>query len=333
MTQEAIACCPQITLDDYEIKEKIGEGGFGLVVHGTNKKTGEDVAIKCFPPSLEIDVNKVIRGINISNTDIPGLVKTIGYRLRLYGEEKANSKYREVTVALPDGGEKTVDFTGDIEVMHLYKTNNLEKLINDYLESKGANHEKINPTIRSKIIFGVASIMRQLHSKNIISRSLKIQNIFLNEQNEPVICDFHDFKSIENAPDMKMAIGTPYCMAPELFMDESETYSLPVDVYAYGILLYKMFAPKLQFADNKPLKSPHHFMMKISKGERPVRPEGVPDHYWELIENCWKQNPDERPTFEEITNLLKDDKYALEEFGLKTNIDELHEYQKRVNGE
>lgn len=175
--------------------------------------------------------------------------------------------------------------------------------------------------------------MRQLHEKQIISRSLKIQNIFLDEKLEPVICDFHDFKSIENSPEMKLAVGSPYCMAPELFMDDSEKYSLPVDVYAYGFLLYNMFTSKLEFDDNQPIKSPHHYMMRISKGDRPVKPEGIPEHYWELIQRCWKQNPDERPTFDEIVNLLKNDKYALDEFGLKTNLIELHDYQKRVNGQ
>ena len=41
-------------------------------------------------------------------------------------------------------------------------------------------------------------------------------------------------------------------------------------------------------------------------------------------------NPRERPSFEEIVELLKDDKFALEEFGMKTNLNELHEYQKRI---
>ena len=38
--------------------------------------------------------------------------------------------------------------------------------------------------------------------------------------------------------DMTMNIGTPISMAPELFMDGEDTYSFPIDVYAYGILLF-----------------------------------------------------------------------------------------------
>lgn len=46
---------------------------------------------------------------------------------------------------------------------------------------------------------------------------------------------------------------------------------------------------------------------------------------------CWKQNPDERPTFSEIVEILKHDKFAIEEFEMRTNLDELHEYQNRID--
>ena len=41
-----------------------------------------------------------------------------------------------------------------------------------------------------------------------------------------------------------------------------------------------------------------------------------------------KQETEDRPTIQEIVEELKDDKYAVEEFRMKTLLDELHEYQK-----
>ena len=70
--------------------------------------------------------------------------------------------------------------------------------------------------------------------------------------------------------------------------------------------------------------------MRISNGARPVRLESIPDHYWELIEHCWSSNPKIRPSFDSIVEILKDDKYALTEFGVETNLTELHEYQNRI---
>lgn len=53
------------------------------------------------------------------------------------------------------------------------------------------------------------------------------------------------------------------------------------------------------------------YLLLIAKGLRPERPEGMPDHYWELIQKCWDQNPSNRPSFDETTNILKNDKFAL----------------------
>ena len=52
-------------------------------------------------------------------------------------------------------------------------------------------------------------------------------------------------------------------------------------------------------------------MKNIIRGKRPIRQNNIPDCYWQLIERCWKQFPEERPTFAEITEILKDDQYVL----------------------
>lgn len=270
-----------------------------------------------------MDYNDILRGISVSISGVPYLVKTIGYRLPL--KERSNSKYLKVTL---DGSKQPVDFTGFLVIMDYYKNGDVEKHTNNYLKSNGMN-SIMNPTIRSKIIFGIASIMKCMHHKNIIFRDLKLDNVYLNDELEPVIGDFELSRFYINSLEMTMAIGTPLCMAPEIFMDGDETYSLSVDVYSFAFCVYKMFTLKVTFSDLKPIRSSQHFMRKISQEQRPVRPKSIPDCYWELIQKCWKQNPDERPTFDEITEMLKDDKFAIEEFGMKTDIDELHKYRAK----
>lgn len=57
----------------------------------------------------------------------------------------------------------------------------------------------------------------------------------------------------------------------------------------------------------------------------------MPQNYWELIQKCWEQEPSERPSFDEIVEILKSDKFAINEFGLKTNLEKLHDYQDRID--
>lgn len=122
-------------------------------------------------------------------------------------------------------------------------------------------------------------------------------------------------------------------MAPETYMDGDYGYGTSVDVYSYGMLLYKMFSDKIDFGDGMKIRSHQKFWMKIGKGLRLIKPERIPEHYWELIQKCWQQEPPDRPTFDDIVEILKDDKYALEEFGMKTNIQELHDYQRRIDND
>lgn len=69
------------------------------------------------------------------------------------------------------------------------------------------------------------------------------------------------------------------------------------------------------------------------KGKRYERLNVIPDHYWDLIEACWDQDPECRPSFDEIIDQLRDDIFAINEFGMKTNLDELHEYQDRIDAD
>lgn len=319
--------CPIIKLEDYELIKIIAKGGFSVIIQAKEKSTAKEVAIKAyFPSEKDKDKQNILRGIEISTLYLPGIVRTIGYRPQLSDEENHN-----LNIKFTDDPNAKVDLSGYLVVMDLFKNGNIMSITKEYLSSKGTKNEKMNPTIRSKIIFGTAVTLKQLHKKNIIYRDLKNYNIYLDGNLEPKLGDFELAKIITNPNEMTMSIGTPFYMAPELFTDDYETYSFPVDVYSFSILLYNMFAEKFELDSGQLIKSPQNLMMRVSKGARPKRVDTIPDHYWDLMHKCWKKVPEERPTFDQIVTILKDDKFALEEFGMKTNLEDLHEYQKRID--
>jgi hypothetical protein len=63
-------------------------------------------------------------------------------------------------------------------------------------------------------------------------------------------------------------------------------------------------------------------------GARFKRKPRIPDAIWELIEMCWKANPEGRPTFSGIVDMMKSsDRYGLD----GTDLPEYHNYrEKRV---
>lgn len=85
------------------------------------------------------------------------------------------------------------------------------------------------------------------------------------------------------------------------------------DVYSYAMILYFMFTNDLR--PDRELSRINTFYDHITRGRRFLRPEN-----WELIISCWNPNPFYRTSFYKIVDLLKNDIYALEEFGMKTDL-------------
>ncbi|XP_047020396.1 serine/threonine-protein kinase Nek8-like isoform X1 [Helicoverpa zea] len=86
-----------------------------------------------------------------------------------------------------------------------------------------------------------------IHSKNIIHRDLKAENILLTGKNGVVvkIGDFGISKMLASAKKTSTVIGTPYYLAPELC--EGKPYCSKSDVWALGCLLYEMCTHKRAF--------------------------------------------------------------------------------------
>ena len=262
--------------------------------------------------------------VEISSLPLPGIARTLKYRLPSPGKSSIEIKTKQEIL-------KTFDLSGYALITEYYENGDISTITSDYLSSKGAKNDKMNPTIRCKIIFGVAATMKRLHKKNIVHCDLSHANILLDDKLEPRIGGFALAKYVTSNTRMIKSVGTPLYMAPELFDDDYETYGLPVDVYSYGMVVYMLFTDKIVFPNNKNVRSSQQLKMRITRGERLVRPELIPDVYWELIQNCWCQDFEDRLTFEEITNALRSDEFALEEFGMKTDLDQLHEYQNRID--
>lgn len=52
---------PGTRLDQYEIADKIGEGGMGAVYRARDTSLDRDVAVKVLPPSFTADAGRVAR--------------------------------------------------------------------------------------------------------------------------------------------------------------------------------------------------------------------------------------------------------------------------------
>ena len=319
-----ICCDSSVKIDDYDIGKTILKTKYASITLATKKSTGKIYAFKVI--SSDFIKNMVEFLLILSSIPkIKGMLQIQGYHL------PASAKDNPLIY------KNTIDYSYDkndyILITDYMKNGSISKIMEDYLLSHGQKNSKMNPTIRSKIIFGVAAIMKKLHKKYINDIDLTNGNIYLDDNLEPLISMFSISKYISKRLEGIIMTSNFEYTAPELLMNDEKDFKCNYqksDVYSFAIFLYKMFSTKVLLPGGT---KPGIYIQRIINNERPNRPENIPDCYWDLIQECWSSNPDERPSFDEIVDILKNDEYSIEEFGMKTNMEELHEYQKRIKHE
>jgi serine/threonine protein kinase len=166
--------------------------------------------------------------------------------------------------------------------------------------------------------------MARFHSRRAIHRDLKPAHVFLDDRFEPVLGGLCMAKIVADPLKMTISVGTQLYMAPELFIGD-EPYDNSIDVYAFAVLMYHLFAPRETRIRNGP-----QFAASIAKGERFPRLPNIPDSFWCLIEVCWQQDRTKRPTFAEIVDRLKT---SLDLVFPGTDMREYRNYQERLGSE
>jgi len=150
---------------------------------------------------------------------------------------------------------------------------------------------------KTKIAIQVAQAVYYLHSRKIIHRDLKSQNVLIGENMKIKLCDLGLATVMEVAKRMTVC-GTNEWMAPEILLQDN--YDNKVDVFSFGIVLTELVTcqpPKKRDIGN---------MLKFdSEGFMKELPEGCPEEFAQIILDCCKSTPGERPEIKEIVGRLR----------------------------
>ena len=170
---------------------------------------------------------------------------------------------------------------------------------------------------RVKILLDVAKGLNYLHNCKpvIVHRDLKSLNLLLSEKiddefDTPImkIADFGMAKIKANvestAAQMTANAGTYHWMAPEVLGGNS--YNEKVDIYSFGIVMFETLCREIPFEDTG--LDGMKVAVAVSKGKRPNLEfvlESCPIDLVALMQTCWDQNPEKRPTMEQVIEKLK----------------------------
>jgi hypothetical protein len=109
---------------------------------------------------------------------------------------------------------------------------------------------RLDPRASAALVRRVALAMAEAHRLDVIHRDLKLSNILLTQDGEPVITDFGialRLDAVEWQTEFGAAVGTLPYMAPEQLLGDREALGPGCDIYALGVIYYHLLTGHLPF--------------------------------------------------------------------------------------
>lgn len=194
---------PEKLEDKYEIGKELGRGGFSIVKKGKNKKSGEEVAIKC--------INKK----NLKKDELQLLTREISIMQKL--------RHRSI-IQLIDIFETASEL---FLVLELVSGGELF----DQIVERGSYSESDAANLIRQVLEGID----YMHRHGVVHRDLKPENLLCASANVIKIADFGLSKDVESG-NLQTSCGTPSYVAPEVLLGGQ--YDNEVDIWSIGVITY-----------------------------------------------------------------------------------------------
>ncbi|WZY83410.1 hypothetical protein YC2023_029794 [Brassica napus] len=154
----------------------------------------------------------------------------------------------------------------------------------------------------------IARGMNYLHccSPPIVHRDLKSSNLLVDRNLTVKVADFGLSRvKHETYLTTKSGKGTPQWMAPEVLRNESadEKYILVSDIYSFGVVLWELATEKIPW---EALNSMQVIGAVGFMNQRLEIPKDIDPLWISLMESCWNNDAKLRPTFQELTERLRE---------------------------
>lgn len=204
-----------VTLDNFEFLKVLGKGTFGKVILCREKNTSQLYAIKILRKDVIIAKDEVVHTLTesrvLQRTSHPFLT-SLKYAFRT-----------------PDRLCFVLEYVNGGELF--FHLNRERRFSEDRTRFYGAE---------------IVSALAYLHSKGIIYRDIKLENLLLDKDGHIKIADFGLCKeNMDDEATTKTFCGTPEYLAPEVLEDTD--YGRAVDWWGVGVVMYEMIVGRLPF--------------------------------------------------------------------------------------
>ncbi|WP_455495666.1 Stk1 family PASTA domain-containing Ser/Thr kinase [Gemmiger sp.] len=274
----------------YSIESLVGVGGMANVYRGTDVKTGNQIAVKVLKDEF-LDNEELVRRFKneskaISILSHPNIVKVY--------DVSVTDKLQYIVMEYVDG-----------------------ITLKEYLKQRGGAL-----TWKETVHFAtqILSALQHAHSKGIIHRDVKPQNIMLLADGSIKMMDFGiaRFSRAQSQTVSDKAIGSVHYISPE--QAKGERTDARTDIYSVGVMLYEMLSGRLPFDGDGAVSIA---IMQISEKPKPlaeIAPK-TPAGLRQITEKAMEKDPDKR--YQSAQEMLA----AIEEFKRNPSIQFAYEYR------
>jgi serine/threonine protein kinase len=252
------------TVGNYEVRDVVGTGAYGVVVSAHHFTTGEDVAIKVISRRL-LTENAVLGAFEQECRIHQSLIHDNIVRVHSIAYEK---DFVFVIMELCRGGDL-------LQYIHNNAARPLRRILSFWYQILGA--------------------ISYLHERGIAHLDIKPENILLYDEN---IVKLADFGCCEAPPkyDRGNAKGTPKYSAPEI-LTSPRPDNRAADIWSLGILLFTLATGMFPFQAG----TDDEIMAQILSGHMLFPLATSPDVVG-LVQECCQVDPDKRPSINDLIN-------------------------------
>ena len=259
------------TISHYQIIEKIGEGGMGIVYKAKDTTLERTVAIKFLPRQTATQAEE---------------------RQRFYIEAKAAAALNHPNIATTHAIEEVED---DVFIV-------MEYIEGQELKQKiDAGPLPVEDAIH--IILQIANGLQEAHKKGIVHRDIKSANIMLTGGGQIKIMDFGLAKVRGGAQVTQIGttLGTAAYMSPEQARGEDVDHR--TDIWSLGVVLYETIAGQLPFKGHYEQAVLYSILNEDPESITCLR-RGVPTELEAIMNKALAKSPNER--YQQVDGMLID---------------------------
>ncbi|XP_058177593.1 serine/threonine-protein kinase PLK4 [Anopheles ziemanni] len=274
-------------IEDYEVYEILGKGGFASVYRGKCLRTGVFVAIKM--------INKQA-------------MHSSGMANRVRQEVTIHSKLKHPSIL------ELYTFFEDLNYVYLVLELSENGELQEYLRKRQTPFDEYEAAL---VLRQVVDGLLYLHSHHILHRDMSLSNLLLTKDMNIKIADFGLATELSKPDEKHLTLcGTPNYISPEVASRAS--HGLPADVWGLGCMLYTLLVGKPPF-DTNGVKST---LTKVVMSSYSM-PAHISSNARDLIDRLLQKNPNARIKLEDVLSHPFLCRYDL---GLKTSTSGIYRH-------